>query len=51
MSLTCGGGGRLSLLSGAGMALLDQSDAEIKTEKSMPLEGFLADRETAHNRE
>jgi hypothetical protein len=32
---------------GAGMALLEKWDAEIKTAKSVPLEEFLAQRETA----
>jgi hypothetical protein len=32
---------------GAGMALLEKWDAEIKTGRSVPLEEFLAQRETA----
>ncbi len=33
---------------GAGMALLEAWDAEIKAGRSVPLEEFLAQRETAH---
>lgn len=36
---------------GAGMALLESWDAEIKAGKSMPLEGFLAQREKARKPE
>jgi hypothetical protein len=36
---------------GAGMALLESWDAEIKAGKSMPMEEFLAQRETARKPE
>jgi len=36
---------------GAGMAVLEKWDAEIKTGKSMPLEEFLAQREKAYKAE
>jgi hypothetical protein len=36
---------------GAGMALLETWDAEIKAGRSVPLEEFLAQRETAHKAE
>jgi hypothetical protein len=36
---------------GAGMALLEIWDAEIKAGKSVPLEEFFAQRETAHKPE
>jgi hypothetical protein len=36
---------------GAGMALLDTWDAEIKAGRSVPLEEFLAQRGTAHKLE
>jgi hypothetical protein len=36
---------------GAGMAMLEKWDAEIKAGKSIPLEEFLAQREKAHKAE